>query len=70
MYEEVRNKNPVVRSKFAQYFLVILTTYPEEILEKHINIIEDFLNHNLSDAKPEVRQIARLCYFKYKEIFP
>jgi hypothetical protein len=33
-------------------------------------MIEDFLNQDLSDAKPEVRQIARLCFYKYKELFP
>ena len=35
--------------------MVILMTYPEDILEKHINIIEDFLTYSLSDAKNEVR---------------
>jgi hypothetical protein len=28
------------------------------------------LNSNLCDAKNEVRQIARQCFIKYKEIFP
>lgn len=70
IYDETRNKNPNVRAKFAQYFLIILTTYPEDILEKYQTQIENFLNHDLSDAKPEVRSIARMCFFKYKEMFP
>lgn len=70
IHEEVRNKNPVVRAKVAQYFLVIVSTYPDQVLEKQQQIIEDFFNHSLSDAKPEVRQIARLAFIKYKEIFP
>ena len=56
--------------KIAQYFLVILNTYPEEVLERTIHLIEDFLIHDLSDAKHEVRQISRMCFLVYKEIFP
>jgi hypothetical protein len=60
----------VVRARFAQYFLIILTTYPSEVIEKHSQMIEDFLQADLTDAKNEVRQIARICFFKYKEMLP
>lgn len=33
-------------------------------------MIEEYLNLSFSDAKPEVRQMARICFLKYKEIFP
>jgi hypothetical protein len=45
-------------------------TYPEEILEKAQNIIESFIITDLADAKIEVRQIARHCFIRYKELFP
>jgi len=34
IFDEAKNKSPIVRAKVAQYFLIILLTYPEEIIEK------------------------------------
>ena len=45
-------------------------TYPEEVIEKQMQNIEDFISISLTDAKPEVRQIARLAYLRYRDIFP
>lgn len=55
LHEESRNKNPQVRAKFSQYFLVVLNTYSEDLLEKFQPQIEEFINNGLTDAKPEVR---------------
>ncbi|CDW87981.1 clip-associating protein [Stylonychia lemnae] len=60
IFDEAKNKSPIVRSKVAQYFLAILLTYPEEIVDRQSQIIEDYLFLALSDAKPEVRQNARM----------
>ncbi len=66
----MKNKNPNVRTKIAQYFLVILMTYPTDIIEKNHHHIDSFLSVDLQDARAEVRQIARHCFIKYKELFP
>lgn len=70
IFEEAKNKSPVVRAKVAIYFLVILLSYPEDIIEKQLILIEEYLNISLGDAKPEVRLNARMCFIRYKEIFP
>lgn len=37
-------------------------------LKQNMDVIEEFLQKYLQDAKPEVRQIARLCFLAYKQL--
>jgi len=39
--EEFNSKNPSVRTKCAEYLLIILTNYPISILEKNESVIEN-----------------------------
>lgn len=45
-------------------------TYPEDLIDKQSHLIEDYLNFSLSDAKPEVRQTARLVFLRYRDLYP
>ena len=45
-------------------------TYPVEVLEKTVNVIEQFLKTALSDAKAEVRVVARHSFVRYKDLYP
>ena len=60
--DEAKNKSPQVRSKIACYFLLILLYCEPVALKQNMDIIEEFLQKYLQDAKPEVRQISRLCF--------
>ena len=44
IYEEVKSKNPSVRSRNAEYIFLILTLYPEESLVNYIPQIEELLS--------------------------
>ncbi len=70
IYEEIKSKNPQIRVKNAEYLYLILSIYPEEALTNYIPQVEDLLVSLISDAKSEARQLARMAFFKYKEITP
>ena len=59
-----------MRARVAQYLLVILLHYSEASVSKHHELIEDSLHKLLQDAKPDVRQVARLSFFRYKSEWP
>ena len=53
--DEAKNKSPQVRSKIACYFLLMLLYCEPVSLKQNMDIIEEFLQKYLQDAKPEVR---------------
>lgn len=53
--DEAKNKSPHVRSKIASYFLLMLLFCDPVGLKQNMDVIEEFLQKYLQDAKPEVR---------------
>ena len=68
VHEETKTKNPQVRQRIASYFLLVLLQFDPVGLKQNMELVEDFLTKYLQDAKPEVRQIARLCFIQYKSL--
>ena len=68
VFDEAKNKSPQVRSKVASYFLLMLLYCEPLQLKQNMDTVEEFLQKYLQDAKPEVRQISRLCFLLYKQL--
>ncbi len=55
IHEEVKSRNPTVRTHNAEYINLILNNFPEESLTNYLGLIDDLLSNLLGDAKAEAR---------------
>lgn len=65
----MKSKNPTVRIHNAEYLYLILSTYPQESYLNYLAVIEDILVNLIQDAKSEARQLARMAFYRYKQIY-
>eukprot|EP00347_Sterkiella_histriomuscorum_P017130 403350553 len=68
IHEEIKSKNPTVRIHNAEYLYLILSMFPVESYGNYLSLIEDMLISLIQDAKSEARQLARMAFFRYKQI--
>ena len=70
LLDEMKSKNPLVRTRIAHFFYLIVTNYRPSLLEKHMQLLEEFLSVSIKDACAEARARARRCFHAFKEIMP
>lgn len=66
----MKSKNPTIRIHNAEYIYLILTIFPEDSFANYIPLIEELITMLIQDAKAEARQLARMAFFRYKQILP
>ena len=59
-----------MRAKAAQYVSIIMDRYPDDVLERYIDIIAKGLRKTLSDADPNARNYSRTALEFMTEKFP
>lgn len=71
LVEQMKSKNATTRLRASQNFLHIVTDYDKtQILDKNIQIIEEFLIISSKDAAPEVRNCSKRLFVRYNELYP
>ena len=70
LLEEMKSKNPLVRTRLVHYLSVILTQYRPALLEKYMHVLEEFITTSIKDASAEARARSRKCFHAFKEIMP
>jgi len=71
LVEQMKSKNATTRLRASQNFLYILAEYDKSmILDKNIQILEEFLIISGKDAAPEVRNCSKKMFVKYNELYP
>ena len=68
--EQSSNKNPIVRLRAAQNILYILSNYEQNLLEKNLQSIENFIHSSLHDSTPDVRNSGKKIYLAFMRIYP
>ncbi|OQS05423.1 hypothetical protein THRCLA_02436 [Thraustotheca clavata] len=69
-YVSKNSKNGQMRDSCVQYLLIVLQNWTKQHLDPHRSQIQDFIINALSDASPISREVARVCYGPYSNIWP
>ncbi|XP_076390266.1 CLIP-associating protein isoform X12 [Megachile rotundata] len=64
------NKSKDIRRASCEYLNLILQTWPTQILQKHVTILQDTIKKGIADSDSEARAFARKSYWAYKDHFP
>ncbi len=70
LHGQIKSRNAIVRQKNAEYFDIVLSHYPIDILDKYTDIFEAFLSAGVHDQTQEVRSMTRKCYKRFAQLFP
>ena len=69
--EMQNSKSTSVHAKMSQYLFVLVTLYPfEEVLEKHSNMIDTFIQQCVTDANSEARANGRKSFLMWQKLSP
>ncbi|XP_034191643.1 CLIP-associating protein isoform X3 [Osmia lignaria lignaria] len=64
------NKSKDIRRASCEYLNLILQTWPTQILQKHVTILQDTIKKGIADSDSEARAFARKSYWAFKDHFP
>ncbi|XP_076241952.1 CLIP-associating protein isoform X2 [Calliopsis andreniformis] len=64
------NKSKDIRRASCEYLNLILQTWPTQILQKHVQILQDTIKKGIADSDSEARAFARKSYWAFKDHFP
>ncbi|XP_017798560.1 PREDICTED: CLIP-associating protein 1-A isoform X1 [Habropoda laboriosa] len=64
------NKSKDIRRASCEYLNLILQTWPTQILQKHVTILQDTIKKGIADSDSEARVFARKSYWAFKDHFP
>ncbi|CAD6196018.1 unnamed protein product [Caenorhabditis auriculariae] len=74
IYQTVVNssssKAKELRKQVASLVLLMLTTWDQTILQRHMQSLIVLVKSGICDADPDTRQIGRNCYHRMEEVFP
>jgi hypothetical protein len=70
IYEQVKNKNSIIKVRLCHQIIYILSLYPRSILNKASNIFEQFILTLTDDSNNDVRLWARKVYLKLLNTIP
>jgi hypothetical protein len=72
--EEIKSsKSPLVRIKLAEYLYLIVTLWFPHSPDPFLHLrppLEESLAFLLQDAKSEARQLARMSFFRFHQLYP
>ncbi|XP_076182612.1 CLIP-associating protein isoform X5 [Ptiloglossa arizonensis] len=66
----LNNKSKDIRRASCEYLNLILQTWPTQILQKHVQILQDTIKKGIADSDSEARAFARKSYWAFKDHFP
>ncbi|KAK9299607.1 hypothetical protein QLX08_007412 [Tetragonisca angustula] len=64
------HKSKDIRRASCEYLNLILQTWPTQILQKHVTILQDTIKKGIADSDSEARAFARKSYWAFKDHFP
>ncbi|XP_076756298.1 CLIP-associating protein isoform X2 [Xylocopa sonorina] len=64
------HKSKDIRRASCEYLNLILQTWPTQILQKHMMILQDTIKKGIADSDPDARAFARKSYWAFKDHFP
>ena len=59
IFENLKNKSSNLRTKSSYYFYLILGSWPDYILDKYVEIFEQFFTTSISDPSSDCRHFTR-----------
>ncbi|XP_051174524.1 CLIP-associating protein 1-A isoform X3 [Leptopilina boulardi] len=66
----MNHKSKEIRRASCEYLNLILKSWPQQLLVKHVNILQDSIKKGIADSDPEARSFARSSYWAFKDQFP
>ncbi|XP_043472094.1 CLIP-associating protein 1-A isoform X3 [Leptopilina heterotoma] len=66
----VNHKSKEIRRASCEYLNLILKSWPQQLLMRHVNILQDSIKKGIADSDPEARCFARSSYWAFKDLFP
>ncbi|XP_076292995.1 CLIP-associating protein isoform X3 [Lasioglossum baleicum] len=66
----LNNKSKDIRRASCEYLNLVLQTWPTQILQKHVQILQDTIKKGIADSDSEARAFARKSYWAFKDHFP
>ncbi|TNN15496.1 CLIP-associating protein isoform 1 [Schistosoma japonicum] len=64
------SKSNITRKCICEFLEIIFRTWPTNILEKNLSVLQDALRRGISDADQEARQFSRRSFPLFVEKFP
>ncbi|CAL7941325.1 unnamed protein product [Xylocopa violacea] len=64
------HKSKDIRRASCEYLNLILQTWPTQILQKHMMVLQDTIKKGIADSDPDARAFARKSYWAFKDHFP
>ncbi|XP_078036043.1 CLIP-associating protein isoform X4 [Augochlora pura] len=64
------NKSKDIRRASCEYLNLILQTWPTQILQKHVQTLQDTIKKGIADSDSEARAFARKSFWAFKDHFP
>eukprot|EP00824_Muranothrix_gubernata_P015246 TRINITY_DN3166_c0_g1_i1.p1 TRINITY_DN3166_c0_g1~~TRINITY_DN3166_c0_g1_i1.p1 ORF type:complete len:1165 (+),score=209.18 TRINITY_DN3166_c0_g1_i1:276-3497(+) len=68
--EGLHTRSSILRTRCAEYILLVLEESPSAHLEKHGDLLEKTILQCMSDPMSEVRATARRCFWAFNQHFP
>ncbi|KAK2588964.1 hypothetical protein KPH14_001817 [Odynerus spinipes] len=66
----LNSKSKDIRRASCEYLTLILQTWPTQILQKHVTVLQDAIKKGIADSDSEARAFARKSYWAFKDHFP
>ncbi|XP_015439237.1 PREDICTED: CLIP-associating protein 1-A isoform X4 [Dufourea novaeangliae] len=66
----LNNKSKDIRRASCEYLNLILQTWPTQILQKHVQVLQDTIKKGIADSDSEARAFARKSFWAFKDHFP
>ncbi|XP_033336127.1 CLIP-associating protein isoform X3 [Megalopta genalis] len=64
------HKSKDIRRASCEYLNLILQTWPTQILQKHVQTLQDTIKKGIADSDSEARAFARKSFWAFKDHFP
>ncbi|XP_043496753.1 CLIP-associating protein 1 isoform X8 [Polistes fuscatus] len=66
----LNSKSKDIRRASCEYLNSILQTWPTQMLQKHVMVLQEAIKKGIADSDSEARVFARKSYWAFKEHFP
>ncbi|XP_033225325.1 CLIP-associating protein 1-A isoform X3 [Belonocnema kinseyi] len=66
----MNHKSKEIRRASCEYLNLILKSWPQQLLSRHVSLLQDAIKKGIADSDPEARSFARNSYWAFKDQFP